>query len=459
MTAEEVDATLARVLPAGSLFSVGGRVRDEERAKFERVEEDRKDLDYVVTGVSPDDLQRRLESIARVDLVGASFAVYKVTLDGATVDVALPRRERSTGPLHRDFDVYGGAGVKLEEDLARRDFRMNALARAVPSGEIVDPCGGVRDIETRRIDIISGTAFEEDPLRMLRAAQFAARFEYELTPRTAAAMKEAAGLASSISSERVAEEVTKLLVRARRPSIGFEILRSTGVLGVIAPELIEGVGVEQNEWHAFDVWHHAMATIDAAPAGDLVLRLAALLHDVGKPRTKQGPHFYRHEQVGADMAVELLRRMRFSNEIVGDVSHLVRNHMYAADPNLSDAALRRSIRRIGPHQLHRQFALRHADIAGSGLPKRDGANEAFEHRVEAELARKPAFSIADLKVDGEDIVASMIRHGTAPRGFRGDERVGVLLQRLFEQVTDEPERNEREKLLSLLDEYLASDAS
>jgi tRNA nucleotidyltransferase (CCA-adding enzyme) len=459
VNAEEVDAALARVLPAGSLFSVGGRVRDEVRAKLEPVQDARKDLDYVVTGLTLEDLRRRLERIARVDLVGASFAVFKVTLDDATVDVALPRKERSTGPLHRDFAVHGGPDVRLEEDLARRDFRMNALARAIPSGEIVDPWGGIADIEARRIDIMRDAAFEEDPLRMLRAAQFAARFEYELTSRALVAMKAAAPLAASVSGERIADELTKLLVRARHPSRGFELLRSTGVLEAIAPEIVEGVGVEQNEWHAYDVWHHAMATVDAAPRGDLVLRLAALLHDVGKPRTKQGAHFYRHEQVGADMARDLLRRLRFSNEVVDDVSHLVRQHMYAADPQLSNAALRRSIRRIGPKHLQRQFALRHADIAGSGLPKRDGANEAFEARVEAELARKPPFSIADLKVDGEDVVASMIRHGAAPNGFRGDERVGALLRRLFEQVTDEPERNEREKLLNLLDEYLGSGVS
>jgi putative nucleotidyltransferase with HDIG domain len=459
VTAEDVDAALARVLPAGSLFSVGGRVRDQVRATFEQVEERQKDLDYVVTSITLDELRGRLERVARVDLVGASFAVFKVTLDGATVDVALPRKERSTGPLHRDFDVHGGPEVTLEEDLARRDFRMNALARAIPSGEIVDPWGGIADIEARRIDIMSDGAFEEDPLRMLRAAQFAARFEYELTPRTLEAMRASARRAHSISGERIAEELAKLLVLARRPSIGLELLRRTGVLEQIAPELVEGVGVEQNEWHAYDVWQHAMATVDAAPSGDLVLRLAALLHDVGKPRTKQGPHFYRHEQVGAEMTREMLRRLRFSNEVIEDVGHLVRQHMYAADATLTDAALRRSIRRIGPSYVDRQFALRHADIAGSGLPKRDGSNEAFEERVRTELARKPAFSIADLKIGGSDVIASMIRRGAAPRGFRGDERVGALLRRLFEEVTDEPERNEREKLLTLLDEYLGSDAS
>ncbi len=449
-----LDDRLARALPPGTLYAVGGRVRDEVRAALEKSEATAKDLDYVVTGVPFGELCERLEHLGRVDLVGASFAVLKVTLDGTTVDVALPRRERSTGTAHRAFEVEGGPEIPLADDLGRRDFRMNAMARALPSGDLVDPHGGAADVAARRIDILVDRAFEEDPLRMVRAAQFAARFDYTLTPRTLEAMREAAPLASTISGERVAEEFTKLLTRAQRPSIGFELLRETGVLAVLAPELLEGVGVEQNQWHAYDVWHHALATMDAAPRDDLIGRLAALLHDVGKPRTKQGSHFYRHEQIGAEMTRELLRRLRFSNEVVETTTHLVRSHMYAADPELSDPALRRSIRRIGVEHLERQFALRHADIAGSGLLKRDDANERFEARVREEVARKPAFSVADLAIGGEDVVEAMIRRGAAQPGFRGDPRVGEVLRWLFEQVTEQPERNERQTLLKLLDEHL-----
>lgn len=453
------DDLLARALPPGRLYAVGGRVRDEVRARLETVEYPAKDLDYVVTGVPFERLRERLSAIGRVNLVGASFAVFKVTVDGTTLDVALPRRERSTGSAHRDFEIQGGPDVPLSEDLARRDFRMNAMARALPSGNLVDPHGGETDIRARRIDVMSEAAFEEDPLRMLRAAQFAARFEYAPTPRTTAAMRAAAALAQTISGERIAEELAKMLTRARRPSVGFELLREAGVLEHVAPELLEGVGVEQNEWHAYDVWRHAMATLDAAARDDLVVRLAALLHDVGKPRTKQGPHFYRHEQIGAEMTAELLRRLRFPSDVIETTVHLVRQHMYAADPNLSDPALRRSIRRIGVEHLERQFALRHADIAGSGLAKRDGSNERFEARVRAEVARKPPFSIADLAIGGDDVIAAMIRHGRATPGFSGDARVGELLRRVFEQVTEEPERNERHTLLQLLDDYLNGSAS
>ncbi|MGH7738496.1 MAG: CCA tRNA nucleotidyltransferase [Candidatus Tyrphobacter sp.] len=449
-----IDERLADALPVGALYAVGGRVRDEVRAKISGEHPVVKDADYVVTGVPLDALRARLERIGRVDLVGASFAVLKVTVDGATVDVSLPRRERSTGIAHRAFEVEGGPDVALKDDLRRRDFRMNAMARSLPAGELVDPYGGEDDVRAARIDLIDERAFEDDPLRMLRAAQFAARFEYVLTARTLAAMRAAAPLAASISGERIAEELGKLLVRAPRPSVGLELLRETGVLSVVCPELVEGYGVEQNEWHAYDIWRHALESCDAAPAGDLVLRLAALLHDVGKPRTKSGAHFYRHEIVGAEMAADLLRRLRFSNDLVEKTAHLVRSHMYSADPDLSDAALRRSIRRIGVDDLERQFALRRADIAGSGLPKRDDSNERFEARVREEVARKPAFSVVDLAIGGQDVVAAMVRMGDAPPGFRGDARVGEALRALFEEVTERPERNERQTLLALLDEHL-----
>lgn len=451
------DRLIADVVPPGHLFAVGGRVRDELRREYEGAAVALKDLDYIVTGVPAADLEVALRRLGRVDLVGASFAVFKVTFDGRTVDVALPRRERSIGAGHRDFAVESGPEIPLHDDLSRRDFRMNMIARAIPSGELVDPHGGAADIRARRIDILTPRTFEEDPLRMLRAAQFAARFGYALTQQTRAAMIDAAPLVQTVSAERVAEEFTKLLVQAPKPSVGIELLHETGVLAHVWPELLEGVGVEQNEWHAYHVYKHNLETLDSIPPGDLILRLAALLHDVGKPRTKDGPHFYRHEQVGADMTRAMLGRLRFSNEVVDTAEHLVRQHMYVADPDLGDAAIRRFVRRIGIEHLDRQFALRAADIAGSGLPKRDDSNERFQTRVYAEVARKPAFSVKDLQIDGEAVIATMVRIGYAPSGFRGDKRVGDALQYLFEQVTEQPERNEPATLRALLEQFLAQE--
>jgi tRNA nucleotidyltransferase (CCA-adding enzyme) len=454
MQASAMDEKLAAVLPEGSLFAVGGRVRDEVRAAADGRVCATKDFDYVVTGVPIEELRGRLEQLGRVDVVGAAFAVLKLSVSGETIDVALPRRERSLGHGHRDFDVQSGPDIPLAEDLARRDFRMNMLAKAVPAGNLIDPYGGEADIRARRIDILTPRSFEEDPLRMLRAAGFAARFEYTLTESTRSAMRAAAPLVRTVSMERVYDELSKLITKAARPSIGLRLLHETGVLAYIWPELLEGVGVEQNEWHAYDVWEHALHALDAAPAGNLVVRLAALLHDVGKPRTKEGAHFYRHEIVGAEMTETMLERLRFPGDVTEATSHLVRHHMFVADPELKDASVRRFIRRIGLSNIERMFELRAADIVGSGLPKRGDRNERFARRVFDEIARKPAFSLADLCVDGNDVVDALVRRAFAPAGFRGDERVGAALQWLFEQVTDEPERNERNALLQLLDAYL-----
>ena len=445
--AAAIDADLAAALPPGTLYAVGGRVRDEVRAAVEGIAVPLVDLDYVAAGVPLDALVAALRGVGKADVVGAAFAVVKCTLRGATVDVALPRRERSTGVGHRDFDVHAGADVPLVDDLARRDFRMNMLARALPEGEIVDPYGGVADIRARRIDLLRPEAFVEDPLRMLRACQFAARFEYEISPATMDAMRGAAPLAASVSPERVRDELVKLL-GAKRPSIGFEAMRAGGLLPVILPSLARTVGVEQNEWHAYDVYHHTLATVDAAPAGDLVLRLAALFHDIAKPQTKDGPHFYRHEIVGEEDARETLTRLRFSGEEVETVSRLVRGHMYVADPAVKDATIRRFIRRIGPEHLDRLFALRAADIAGSGLPKRDDSNERYQARVYEVASAKPPLSVKDLAVTGSDVVALLKEAGALAPSSSGGPAVGRILGALLDRVVEDPGINERAGLLA-----------
>jgi putative nucleotidyltransferase with HDIG domain len=458
---------LTAILPGAHVYAVGGRVRDEFRQRLGGIERPPKDLDYVVTGVPLDDLLEALRRVGRVDVVGASFAVLKFRHPAGEADIALPRRERSTGVGHKEFAVESGPQIPLEDDLRRRDFRMNMIARRLADEEVIDPYGGVEDIVAERIDIVEEAAFEEDPLRMLRAAQFAARFGYEPTRRTTEAMRASAVLVTTVSAERVGEELGKLMAAAT-PSVGLEILRTTGVLQHLWPELLEGIDVDQNEWHAYDVYRHNLATVDAAPPGDLTLRLAALLHDVGKPRTAaprpdgRGNSFYQHEQVGAEMVPAMLARLRLPNETVETVAHLVRHHMYAADPETPDKTLRRFVRRIGVEHLGRLFALRAADIEGSGLPKRGAANETFQARVAAVVAAQPAFSVRDLAISGADVIALFERKGLAPSGFRGDRRVGEVLQALFEEVTDDPSRNEAgllaERAKRYIDEHFSASA-
>jgi tRNA nucleotidyltransferase/poly(A) polymerase len=443
-----LDESLAAWLPPGSLYSVGGRVRDEVRSEIEGIPAGSKDNDYVVLGLPQDELIARLEPHGKVDRVGAAFSVIKFSSsDIGDADLALPRREASTGSGHRDFAVESSPAISLEDDLARRDFRMNMMARALPSGELVDPYGGAADVRARRIDIVSDATFEEDPLRMLRAAQFAARFRYALSPRAIKAMRAAAHLAPTVSAERVMDELFKLL-GAERPSIGFALLAETGVLEHVWPELLEGDGVMQNRWHRFDVWRHSLATLDAVPPGDPVLRLAALLHDVAKPRTKDGPHFYRHEMTGEAMTRAMLERLRFPAQTTDEVAALVRHHMYVADADLAPATLRRFIRRVGQEHLSGLFALRHADVVGSGLPDR-GGNDVFEARVWDVLSERPPMTVKDLAVSGTDVIQVLIAESVLPPDSTGGPEVGDVLQRLLDAVTEHPERNTREMLLDL----------
>jgi tRNA nucleotidyltransferase/poly(A) polymerase len=454
VSSHPLDRRLQDALPPDSVFAVGGRVRDELRAQVDPTILPPKDFDYVVTGVPLDELIEIMKSIGRVDVVGASFSVIKISTRDGDADVALPRREQSTGIGHRDFAVESGPDISLEDDLGRRDFRMNMIARRVSDGEIIDPYGGVADVRDKRIDIVSPRTFIEDPLRMLRAAQFAARFGFELSFDARAGMADAAHLLPTVSAERVCEELAKLLGNAPKPSIGIEILRTTGVLREIWPEIIEGVGVDQNEWHAYDVYRHNLETLDATPVGDLTLRLAALLHDVGKPRTKDGPHFYRHEHVGADLVIDMLSRWRFSNGTIAVVEHLVRSHMYGADPELQPKAIRRFINRIGAAHLARLFSLRRADIIGSGLPKRTDENDRFEERVAQILLEKPPFTVRDLALTGADVIELMVERGIVQPDFRGDKRVGATLAALFEEVVDDPTRNERHLLVERAQHYI-----
>jgi len=195
-------------------------------------------------------------------------------------------------------------------------------------------------------------------------------------------------------------------------------------------------------YHAFDVYRHGLETLDATPPGNLILRLAALFHDVGKPQTRsvepEGTHFYGHEHVGESLAREALTRLRFSGDRTDAVTRLVRNHMYATNPEQTPQAIRRFIKRIGVDLIPTQFALRHADIAGSGLPKRDDANERFEERVHAELARRPPLSVKDLALGGRDVLDIIARLEASGFGPYPKAKIGEVLAHVLERVLDNP---------------------
>jgi tRNA nucleotidyltransferase (CCA-adding enzyme) len=242
---------------------------------------------------------------------------------------------------------------------------------------------------------------------------------------------------------------------ARLPSRAFDVMRRTGILGVTCPELLEGVGMQQNKWHAFDVWRHALECMDAC-AADPVLRIAALLHDVGKPRTRVWSDttrdftFYDHDRVGAEIAEPITARLRFSNEERARIVSLVRHHLFHYSDGWSDAAVRRWIRRVGPERVEDLYVLNAADVRAKGRdfePDLEALAQLRAH-VARVLAQGAALSTRDLKLNGHDLIRDL--------GVRPGPIIRQILHALLEAVTGDPSLNEREALLALAREQLAA---
>jgi putative nucleotidyltransferase with HDIG domain len=332
---------------------------------------------------------------------------------------------------------------------------VNAIAWGRGTGSeaapaIVDPFHGRGDLERRVLRAVGDpeARFREDALRMLRAVRLAATLDFTLEPATLAAIQANATLVAHLSHERVGAELDKLLL-ARRPSIGLRLAAGTGLLAVVAPELAAQRGIPQNKVEGEDLWDHTLRTVDAAPASRPVVRLAALVHDLGKPATLAGGHFHHHDVVGARLAESMLRRLRFPRPVVDDVAHLVRHHMFAADPTLSEAGVRRFLKRVEPRHLDALFALRRADDIGSGRAPDDPTLLAFRARLDAELAAEAALDLAALAVDGDDLMREL---GLAP-----GPRLGQLLDALLDRVLDDPQLNDRATLLLVAQGLLRED--
>jgi len=437
------------VLEAGELYCVGGALRDEMLG----IKAEDPEIDFLVRKIQPQDLEQILRRFGSVELVGKSFGVYKFTPEKTetTYDIAYPRKERSLGPGHREFAVDWDWQLEVEKDLQRRDFTVNAMARDLRDGRLIDPYGGRRDIEDRVLRMMFVRAFEEDPLRVLRGVRFAGQLQFTVDPATLEAMGDSSSLLDTLSSERIQEELTRILTRSERPSEAFVLMRELGALERILPELDRCAGVEQNEFHPDDVFVHSIKTCDCAPRSNLAVRWAALLHDVGKVDKKKtvtdeklGDRvvFYGHQIVSAEVAVRVLRRLRYSNVLVGRCAHLIRHHMFDYEAAWKASTVRRFIRRVGEDNLADLFDLRRADAA-SRAPQAEGRGlEELEARIRHELDARATTRVEDLAVDGRDVMSE----GAVEAG----PEVGKVLSELLEAVLEDPELNDRETLLELL---------
>ncbi len=443
------DKVVSAILKTGRIYEVGGAVRDQMLKRDLPV----KDRDYLVCGVPYNELSQILRKFGNVDLVGRSFGVIKFTQfhnkERFTFDVALPRKEYSTGVGHKDFSVDFDPGLKVEDDLQRRDFTINAMAIRLDTKELVDPLDGEIDLKNKLIRMVSPESFTEDALRMLRAIQFAARFEFTIEPETAAAIKKHAQLIETVSPERIMEELNKLMLFGERPSIGFRLMLDLGLLEYIMPEVLEMVDVDQpGGFHKYDVFEHTLATIDASPK-ILHVRLAALFHDIAKPQTKRvvgdKATFYNHEKISGGTAADVLKRFHYSNELIYQVRTLVERHMFTTE--VTDKGLRRLIKSVGQDLIFDLLDLRRADVVAQGMGGTTEDVDQFETDIREELDRQPPFSVKDLAINGSDVMEIF--------GLSQSPQIGEVLNYLMEKVLDVPEDNTRVKLIEYAKIFLA----
>jgi tRNA nucleotidyltransferase (CCA-adding enzyme) len=397
-----------------------------------------------------------------MSLFGARYAI-PTGLQHGTVTVVTGGAEGGE-KRHVEVTTFRGEGAyldgrrptsvsfvgSLDEDLSRRDFTMNAIAFDPIAVVLTDPFDGRGDLARRTVRAVGDalTRFREDGLRPLRAVRQAAQLGFQIAPDTLAAIPLALDVVRKVSAERVRDEMLKLL-GAPRPSVGIELMRASGLLGEVLPELLESVGVTQNRFHKHDVYSHTLAVVDET-TGDPMTRLGALLHDIGKPRARQpregapGEYsFFKHEYVGAAMAEAICQRWKLSNAERERVVALVAQHMFFYTPDWTDGTVRRFVRKVGADLVPALFAIREGDIAGRGFGE-DPEVELGElrRRIAAVAAEDAALGVGDLAIDGRDVMRIL---GIAP-----SRRVGELLEQLVERVLDQPTLNNPGDLEGLL---------
>ncbi len=462
-------ADYVRSLELGA-YVVGGAVRDELLGIPAR------ELDFVVPGMGHADLRAALEPHGRVeDLVVADQRVgvrllprdARVrALQPAGIEFAPPRVEVSTGPGRHDFEIVADAAITLEEDMRRRDFTINAIAKSLDTGDLLDPLGGRADLERRVLRTPSPTSFRDDPLRIVRGLRFVSQLDVDPDEDTVRQMRAWAPQLEHVSGERIGGglaadgmgELSKLLLGAQ-PAKALRLARDTGVLGHLLPELAPSIGFDQrSRYHDLPLDEHVFEVVQAAAdaGAPLAVRLAALLHDSGKPASAwQGrdgrTHFYAkpelgkrgHEEIGAELASAALSRLRYPTRLRQRVRRIVREHMFAVPPAGDAVKARRFLHRHGDELAFDLVAHKRADLLGKRVAadERNAAEvvavDRFAERLERELGRP--HRLDQLAVDGDDLIAA---------GWRPGPALGAALQHLLGCVIGDPRLNERGWLLA-----------
>ena len=433
-----VDIARAARDAGGRAFVVGGWVRDRLRG------EDSKDIDIEVFGIAAAALPGLLATLGRVEPAGQSFPVFKVARPGSgepAIDVALPRRESKRGRGHKAFDVQGDPSMTLAEAARRRDFTINAISWDPLRDEYQDPCGGRADLERRLLRAVDLRTFGDDSLRVLRAVQFAARFEFALEDETAALCQRIP--LDDLPAERIWGEVEKLLLQAPRPSIGFALALDLGVIEAVLPEMRPLVGCEQEpEWHPEgDVWVHTLMVIDKVRQlnGDLdrprltTVMLGAVCHDLGKPATTAvidgRIRSIDHEQAGVAPTLSLLDRLNVHTvdgfdvraQVVGLVANHLKPGMFHKAQHVGDGAFRRLAQKVDLELLAR---LARADCLGRTGAFDCSAMDWFLERAQA------------LGVEHQPPAPLLLGRHVLELGLQPGPQVGEILRQVYEKQLD-----------------------
>ena len=431
-------------------YLVGGAVRDMLLGK------PASDWD-VATNATPQDVTRIFHKVIPTGIAHGTVTVHFMKKE---IEVTTYRTEHGYSDGRHPDSVSFAATIT--DDLSRRDFTMNAIAASLSDGTIVDPFDGQGDIKQKIIRTVGNPRdrFLEDGLRPIRALRFSAQLNFVIQKDTYSSILEdvVQEKIHSISIERFRDEFCKI-VQSPVPSVGLHRLEETRVLAHFIPELDAGRGVTQADargFHEFDVLDHNIYACDGSPRENLIVRIAALFHDIGKTYTRtveqktlagqtvEVIHFHGHETKSAELTKEILFRLKFSNAQIDEVCHLIRHHMFFFETNWSDAAVRRFVVRVGIENIENLFLLRYADIYGMHRVPVVATSDtvrnlnALRDRIAKVEAEKSARSLKDLAVNGNDLLAL---------GIPAGKHVGRILNELFQCVLDDPEMNTREQLL------------
>ena len=417
-------------------YLVGGGVRDQLLGL--------KAKDYdLATNARPEDVIRLFR---RVIPTGIKHGTVSVLFKGGQYEVTTYRIDGKYSDGRRpDTIEFTGS---IEEDLKRRDFTINAIAYDIFNNRILDPNDGQSDLKKRIIRAIGNASerLNEDSLRAVRACRFASQLGFEVEKETLEAIKKTAPRIPALSKERIYEELIKI-VKTKQPSTAIRLLHETGLLIQILPELEACAGVEQKGRHRYDVFEHCLIACDAVPLEYSKIRIAALLHDIGKPAAKRideegTPTFYSHEKISADMAENIMLKYRFPKNDLKYIKHLIKNHMFNYTPDWTDSAVRRFISRVKKEYISDLFILRHADSYAHDsqwhyIPLLDELRD----RVDSILEKEHAVTIKDLHINGN----ILSKEGLIPPG----PFMGRIMDFLLEAVLEDPCLNEKDTLLKM----------